>query len=295
MNADHDPFGRGLPPGPLAQAIEAQKHVLPPKKSGQSPAKRRLKAFRIPLNYLVDAVIGYQGKAEKFNAFRIKPGLIPEGFTLAWVAIEHSKQNAYIVIEHPSFPEYTMGTTCEEIAIQLEEFEVQKPGSPFDEAEKLGDEMQAILVYVRHIRDRCCEMISLDLNSVGDCLREIRDVCDLALNVSYSGHTLPKLIAEITEQMKEELGSLRVDGKPSLEVVKVPTGKERWCPVTFEKPEPEPILFVPAHSNDSATMEWIRKSTITLPPRERITENRAPVDFSATINRLLVRQKKGNS
>ena len=105
---------------------QGDKHVLPPR-TIQSPAKKRLKAFRVPMTYAVDAIIGYQGSADQFSIYRIKPGTIPEGFTVSFVTFDHTKQSAYIVLEHPSFPEYEPGTLCEEIEpIELEEIPVEQ-------------------------------------------------------------------------------------------------------------------------------------------------------------------------
>jgi hypothetical protein len=90
------------------------------------PQKRRLRAFRMPENYVYDALRGYQGSEDRFNIFRVKLGTIPLDARLVWITFDHTKHCAYVCVEHPSFPEYTPGTICEEIPIVLEEFEVLK-------------------------------------------------------------------------------------------------------------------------------------------------------------------------
>ena len=91
--------------------------------------KRRLMAFRVPEDYAYDAIRGYQGDAETFNCFRIRLGLIPSDAKLVWMVFEHPKHNCYVIVEHPSFPEYTPGTDCPLIKIELEEFGVSKNGT----------------------------------------------------------------------------------------------------------------------------------------------------------------------
>lgn len=88
--------------------------------------KRRIVAFRVPETYVFDAVRGYQGADKVYNAFRIKVGTIPKDAKLVWVKFDHTKHDAYFCIEHPSFPEYTPGTFCQELPIDLEEYPVQR-------------------------------------------------------------------------------------------------------------------------------------------------------------------------
>jgi hypothetical protein len=126
----HDPQGRGLPPGGFPLTPAPTKHVLP-SRSIASPVKKRLKAFRVPISYAVDSAIGYQRAEDQFSIFRIRPGTIPEGFQVSHVAVEYAKQSLYIVLEHPSFPEYEPGTLCAEITpIELEQVPVLKNTSP---------------------------------------------------------------------------------------------------------------------------------------------------------------------
>lgn len=114
----HDPLGRGSPPHPVVKPL------------------RRLKAFRLPENYVYDALRGYQGDADKFSIFRIRLGTIPLDAKLVFIKFDHTKHDAYICIEHPSFPEYRPGALCEEIKIELEVIEVARPNIPREDSPK---------------------------------------------------------------------------------------------------------------------------------------------------------------
>lgn len=110
-----DPQGRGLPPHAVAQPL------------------RRLKAFAVPENYVYDAVRGYQLNEKEFCIYRIVPGQIPMDAELVWIDFNPRKHEAYFVLEHPTFSEYTPGTTCEEIEpLMMETIPVKRVIGPIE-------------------------------------------------------------------------------------------------------------------------------------------------------------------
>lgn len=115
---------------------EHMSHIDPP--PGQYPErltkpvpvklsdKRRIKAFRVPLSYVADQIVGYQGKADTFKICRMAPDLVPEGFKIVGCWFEHPRNDFYFQIEHPSFPEVASGEKLEAVEILIEEVEVGK-------------------------------------------------------------------------------------------------------------------------------------------------------------------------
>ena len=96
--------------------------MIPPIKMSD---KMRLKAFRVPLSYLQDCLLGYQGNAEEFCIYRMRPDLLPEGFKIKFVAYEHPRNCFYFQVEHSSFPEVSSTEPLDAISLEIEEIRVK--------------------------------------------------------------------------------------------------------------------------------------------------------------------------
>ena len=97
--------------------------MIPPIKPSD---KMRLKAFRVPMSYLQDCLLGYQGNANEFCIYRMRPDLLPEGFKIKFIAYEHPRNCFYFQVEHPSFPEVSSTEPLDAISLEIEEIKVRK-------------------------------------------------------------------------------------------------------------------------------------------------------------------------
>ncbi len=94
--------------------------------------RARIRAFRVPMDYVFDVVRGYQGDADTFKIYGMAGENLPEGVKLwnqgAWV--EHVRGGGlYFIVEHESFPEHELGSgIIPEIPFVIGEREVSSAG-----------------------------------------------------------------------------------------------------------------------------------------------------------------------
>jgi hypothetical protein len=104
------------------------KQNLPPRQVAiRDPlVQRRVKAFKVPNQYIADAIVGYQGKEDKFEMIRVQPHQLPEGFSIVRMYEAPNIEGVYVVIEHPSFPEHVPGTDIPLLELILEGITVER-------------------------------------------------------------------------------------------------------------------------------------------------------------------------
>jgi hypothetical protein len=91
-----------------------EKQILPPRKIVPMPVpqKARIKAFRVPTDFALQQILGYQGSSTFFKVMGYAGTEIPEDWKIWNVGVwcEYIRgEGIFCVIEHPSFPEHELG------------------------------------------------------------------------------------------------------------------------------------------------------------------------------------------
>lgn len=108
------------------------------KQSKLSPAKRHIKAFRATNDYVAKLIVGPAIiKEDRFTINQVRPGQLPEGFSIMGSWYEHPRSCFYIIIEHPSFPEHTQGTPIPEIELEACDIQVDRVTPESEELDRL--------------------------------------------------------------------------------------------------------------------------------------------------------------
>lgn len=143
----------------------------------------RLKAFRVPYSYAVDQMVGYQGKAASFKIYRAAKDTFPEGAVVQSVKDDPAHQGFYIVIAHPSFPEYELGSgkAVPEIKFMVEEIEVNQKDQRYEfVVENSPSIAQQRLLAIKNLLAN--KTVELSLNVIGDLLQKIVHLTEIDMD-----------------------------------------------------------------------------------------------------------------